>query len=250
MPKKERLDILLVERDLVATRSKAKAVIMAGEVFVNEQRVDKAGQKVDVKAHIEIKGRSLKYASRGGLKLEAAIEAFRFDCKDLVVIDVGASTGGFTDCVLQAGASRVYAIDVGYNQLAWKLRTDDRVISHERTNIRHTEASLVPEKCDLAVIDCSFISLELILLPTRKFLKPKATLITLIKPQFEVGRENIEKGGVVRDFGARKEAIDRIIESAARIGFTFIEGIDCPVHGPAGNIEYLAKFEYTAQIVD
>lgn len=249
MSKKERLDILLVDRELVVTRSKAKAVIMAGEVFVNEQRIDKAGQKVAVDAHIEIKGRSLKYASRGGLKLEAALDAFRFDCKDLVVIDVGASTGGFTDCVLQAGATRVYAIDVGYNQLAWKLRTDDRVISHERTNMRHTEESLVPEKCDLAVIDCSFISLDLILLPTRKFLKPGATLITLIKPQFEVGRENIEKGGVVRDFVARKAAIDNIVESAARIGFNFVDGIDCPVHGPAGNIEYLAKFEYTPEIV-
>ncbi len=245
MAKKERLDILLVERELVVTRSKAKAVIMAGEVFVNEQRVDKAGQKVAIDAKIEIKGRSLiKYASRGGLKLEAAIEAFGFDCTDLVVIDVGSSTGGFTDCVLQAGASRVYAIDVGYNQLAWKLRTDERVISHEQTNMRHTTEDLLPEKCDLAVIDCSFISLDLILLPTRKFLKPKATLITLIKPQFEVGKENIEKGGVVRDVAARKEAIDNIITSAGRIGFTFIEGIDCPVHGPAGNIEYLAKFEY------
>jgi len=249
MGKKERLDFILLERDLVVSRSKAKAVIMAGEVFVNEQRVDKAGQKVDVDAHIEIKGRSLKYASRGGLKLEAALEAFRFDCKDLVVIDVGASTGGFTDCVLQAGATRVYAIDVGYNQLAWKLRTDERVISHERTNMRYTTADLIPEKCDLAVIDCSFISLELILLPTRKFLKPKATLITLIKPQFEVGRESIERGGVVRDFAARKNAIDRIVESAAKIGFVFIDGIDCPVHGPAGNIEYLAQFEYTS-IVD
>ncbi len=245
MAKKERIDILLVDRELVDTRSKAKAIIMAGEVFVNEQRVDKAGQKVDPDARIEIKGRSLiKYVSRGGLKLEAAIDAFGFDCQNLVVIDVGASTGGFTDCVLQKGATRVYAIDVGYNQLAWRLRTDERVISHERTNMRHTQASLLPELCDLAVIDCSFISLDLILPPTQKFLKEGACLIVLIKPQFEVGRHNIEKGGVVRDVQARLEAIDRVIKSAEKLGFIFSKGIDCPVHGPAGNIEYLALFEF------
>lgn len=250
LSKKERIDILLLERELVDSRTKAKAIIMAGDVFVNEQRVDKAGQKVSIDAKIEIKGKGLKYVSRGGLKLEAALDAFAFDCTDLIVIDVGASTGGFTDCVLQRGATRVYAIDVGYNQLAWRLRQDDRVVSFERTNMRHTEADLFEERCDLAVIDCSFISLNLILPPTKKFLKRGASLITLIKPQFEVGRENIEKGGVVRDQEARKNVIEKIINSAARLGFIFEEGIDCPIHGPAGNIEYLAKFNFIDAVED
>ncbi len=241
---KERIDKLLVERELIETRSKAAAVIMTGNVFVNDQRVDKAGTKVALDSKIEIKGQTNPYASRGGLKLEAALEAFEYDCTDKVVIDVGASTGGFTDCVLQHGATKVYAVDVGYGQLAWKLQTDDRVVSMERTNIRKMEPDALPEKCDLAVIDCSFIGLDKVLPNTLTFLKPDADVITLIKPQFEVGRENLGKGGVVRDDAARSNAIDAVKQEADKMGLSFVQGIDCPVHGPAGNVEYLALFRF------
>ncbi len=243
MPKKKRLDVLLVERDLVNTRSRAAAHIMAGDVFVDNQRCTKAGTKLKEDALIELRGEQMPYVSRGGLKLQAALDAFEFDCTDLIVIDVGASTGGFTDCVLQRGATRVYAVDVGYGQLAWKLRTDDRVINIERTNIRTIDPALIPEPCALAVMDCSFISLEKILAPTLPFLSPTAHVLALIKPQFEVGREHIAKGGVVRDRKARQAAIDSVIAQASRLGLRFVQGIDCPVHGPAGNIEYLALFE-------
>lgn len=250
MKKKERLDVLLVERELIETRSKAKGCIMAGEVFVNGERIDKAGAQVKTDAAIEVRSRSQKYASRGGLKLEAALDAFGYDCTNKVVIDVGASTGGFTDCVIQRGAEKVYALDVGYGQLAWKLQTDDRVVSIERTNIRHAQRDLVPESCDMAVIDCSFISLRLVLPPTAKFLADGADVIVLIKPQFEVGRENIEKGGVVRDQDARQTAIDYVIDDALSSGFAFKDGIDCPVHGPAGNVEYLAWFTFSKPIAE
>ena len=237
--KKERLDKTLVIRELVETRSKAAALIMAGQVFVNDQRVDKAGTKVTEEDSIELKGQQNPYASRGGLKLAGAIETFGYDCTDKIVIDVGASTGGFTDCVLQHGAEKVYAIDVGYGQLAWKLQTDERVISMERTNIRHLEESEVPEKCHLAVIDCSFISLSKVLPNTLTFLAPEADIIALVKPQFEVGRENIGKGGVVRDQEARQGAIDGVVKYAGSLGFELVQGADSEVHGPAGNIEYL-----------
>lgn len=242
MTKKIRLDLLLVERDLIETRARAQARIMAGHVFVNGERCDKAGTKLPMDAQVEVRGEPMPYVSRGGSKLEAALDAFSFDCTDQVVIDVGASTGGFTDCVLQRGAARVYAIDVGYGQLAWKLRQDPRVINIERTNIRHADRALVPEPCTLAVIDCSFISLEKILPPTLPFLSPEAHVISLIKPQFEVGQEHIAKGGVVKDQRARQAAIAHIIAQAEALGLRFVRGIDCPVHGPAGNIEYLAMF--------
>lgn len=237
--KKERLDLLMLERELVESRSKAKAIIMAGQVFVDGVREDKAGTKISREVSIEIRGDTNPYASRGGLKLEAALEAFEYDCSDLVVIDVGASTGGFTDCVLQHGASRVYAVDVGYGQLAWKLRSDERVVVIERQNIRHMEADQVPEACDLAVIDCSFISLEKVLPNTLNFLKPAADVIALVKPQFEVGREKVGKGGVVRDEEYRQEAIDDVVDAAAKMGLDLVDSIDCPVHGPAGNVEAL-----------
>ncbi len=236
---KARLDITLVDREIVETRSRARGLIMAGEVFVNGHRVDKAGTAVTDDDAIEVRG-GLRYASRGGLKLEAALEAFGYDCTDQVVIDVGASTGGFTDCVLQHHARHVYAVDVGYGQLAWKLRDDDRVTVLERSNIRHLPAEAIAEKCDLAVIDCSFISLRLVLPNTLTFLAETADVIALVKPQFEAGREGIGKGGVVRDAETRAEAIEEALSAARELGLRLEAGIDCPIHGPAGNVEYLA----------
>ena len=237
--KKKRLDHLLIERELFETRARAQARIMAGDVFVDGERRDKAGQRFADDVTIEVRGDGIKYASRGGLKLEAALEAFGYDCAGQVVIDVGASTGGFTDCVLQRGAARVYAVDVGYGQLAWKLRTDERVVVIERMNIRKMPHDHLPEACDLAVIDCSFISLDKVLAPTRTFLAPAASVVALIKPQFEVGKDRIGKGGVVRDAAVRAEAIEEAIAAAEALGFERVDGIDCPVHGPAGNVEYL-----------
>ncbi len=236
---KKRLDILMTERNMAPSRSKAKAMIMTGNVFVDGERVDKAGTAIDVDADIEIRGDVNPYVSRGGLKLESALDAFGYDPAGKVVIDVGASTGGFTDCVLQKGAQKVYAVDVGYGQLAWKLRQDERVEVIERTNIRHMEADRLPEKCDLAVIDCSFISLELVLPNTLTFLKDDADVIALIKPQFEVGKDNVGKGGVVRDEEVRQSAIDDIIAFAAGLGMRCVKSVDSAVHGPAGNVEHL-----------
>lgn len=248
--KKKRLDILLVERELVPSRSRAQARIMAGDVFVQGQRCDKAGTRFADDVAIELRGDELPYVSRGGLKLEAALDAFDYDVNDRVVIDVGASTGGFTDCVLQRGAARVYAVDVGYGQLAWKLRTDDRVINIERTNIRHMDADAIDEPCSLAVIDCSFIGLEKVIPNTLTFLGPDADVIALIKPQFEVGPDAVGKGGVVRDEDARRQGIDDVIATAASLGLRHVQGIDCPVHGPAGNIEYLAWFTRDATLLN
>lgn len=242
---KERLDRILVDRELAPTRSKAKAFIMAGNVYVDGVKCDKAGTLTSLDASIDVRGNQDKYASRGGLKLEAALKAFDYRCGDKVVIDVGASTGGFTDCVLQHGARRVYAVDVGYGQLAWKLRQDDRVVVIERTNIRHMEPRAVPEPCDLAVIDCSFISLRLVLPPTMKFLGPDADVIALVKPQFEVGRDNVGKGGVVRDEEVREDSIEEVLDVARSLGMERINGIDSPVHGPAGNVEHLVWLHRT-----
>lgn len=236
---KKRLDILLTERDIVESRARAKALVMAGKVFVNERRVDKAGTGVAEDARIEIRGDLNPYVSRGGLKLAGALQAFGYDMAGKVVIDVGASTGGFTDCVLQAGAARVYAVDVGYGQIAWKLRQDPRVEVIERTNIRHMEPGRLPEKCDLAVIDCSFISLELVLPNTMTFLKEEADVVALIKPQFEVGKGNLGKGGVVRDEQARQGAITGVVDFAKTLGMERVTSVDSEVHGPAGNIEHL-----------
>ena len=240
--KKERIDRLLVERELVESRARAKARLMAGDVFVDGQRVDKAGTRVSVESSIEMRGDEMPFVSRGGLKLDSALEQFDLEVKDRIAIDVGASTGGFTDCLLQRGVQKVYAVDVGYGQLAWRLRQDERVVVLERENIRHLPQESVEELCSLAVIDCSFISLDLVLPNTLRFLSEEADVVALIKPQFEVGRERLGKGGVVRDQDARREAIDDIIESADALGLRFVDGIDCPVHGPAGNVEYLAWF--------
>ncbi len=246
--KKDRLDRILLDRELAPSRSKAKAFIMAGNVYVDGEKCDKAGTMVPVDVSIEVRGNQDKYASRGGLKLEAALEAFEYDCEGKVVIDVGASTGGFTDCVLQHGAARVYAVDVGYGQLAWKLRSDDRVIVIERTNIRTMEPEQIPEPCDLAVIDCSFISLRLVLPNTLPHLGPNADVIALIKPQFEVGKDRIGKGGVVRDEDARADSIDEVVAAAEALNMERVAGIDCPVHGPAGNIEYLVWLRRTGPL--
>ena len=236
---KERLDVLLTERGFFDSREKAKAVIMAGEVFVNGQREDKAGSKFDREAEIEVKGKILKYVSRGGLKLEKAVEVYGLDLMDKTCIDIGSSTGGFTDCMLQNGAAKVYAIDVGTNQLAWKLREDKRVVSMEKTNIRYVTEEDIPEKADFASVDVSFISLTKVLPAAVNLLKDEAYMVCLIKPQFEAGREKVGKKGVVRDFSVHKEVIELVINFAIGLNF-FIKGLTfSPVKGPEGNIEYL-----------
>ena len=236
---KERLDVLLTERGFFDSREKAKAVIMAGEVFVNGQREDKAGSKFDREADIEVKGKVLKYVSRGGLKLEKAVEMYGLDLEGKICIDIGSSTGGFTDCMLQNGAIKVYAIDVGTNQLAWKLREDERVVSMEKTNIRYVTEGQIPEKADFASVDVSFISLTKVLPTAVKLLRDEAHMVCLIKPQFEAGREKVGKKGVVRDFSVHKEVVELITNSAVELNF-FIKGLTfSPVKGPEGNIEYL-----------
>lgn len=236
---KERLDVLLIERGFFDSREKAKAVIMAGEVFVNGQREDKSGSKFDREAEIEVKGKVLKYVSRGGLKLEKAVEIYGLDLMDKTCIDIGSSTGGFTDCMLQNGAAKVYAIDVGTNQLAWKLREDKRVVSMEKTNIRYVTEEDIPEKADFASVDVSFISLTKVLPAAVNLLKDEAHMVCLIKPQFEAGREKVGKKGVVRDLSVHKEVIELVINFAIGLNF-FIKGLTfSPVKGPEGNIEYL-----------
>ena len=237
--KKERLDVLVHERGLAESRSRAQALILAGQVVVNDQRVDKPGTRVDVSAELRLKGEVLPYVSRGGLKLKGALDAFRIDVKGAVCADIGASTGGFTDCLLQEGASRVHAIDVGYGQLHEKLRQDPRVISRERVNARHLTDDDLPERVDVIVIDVSFISLELVLPAVLPKLKPGGVLIALVKPQFEVGPAHIDKGGVVRDAEARRGAIERIRHFVKGQGLDEVGLIDSPIAGPAGNVEAL-----------
>lgn len=236
---KERLDILLVKRNLVESREKAKAVIMAGNVFVDGVREDKAGSTFPETASIELKGIPLKYVSRGGFKLEKAILTYGLELKDKVCMDVGSSTGGFTDCMLMNGASKVYAVDVGTNQLAWKLRADERVISMEKTNIRYLTKDDIKEQMDFISIDVAFISLTKVLEPVRELLKDEGEVVCLIKPQFEAGREKVGKKGVVRDEGVHKEVIEKVIIYAVNLGF-LIKNLDySPIKGPEGNIEYL-----------
>lgn len=241
---KERLDVLLVKRNLAESREKAKAIIMSGNVFVNGNREDKAGTTFDEeKAQIEIKGHTLPYVSRGGLKLEKAIEVFGVDVKDKVCMDIGASTGGFTDCMLQNGADHVYSIDVGRGQLAWKLRQDPRVICMEKTNIRYVTSEQVPEKIDFASVDVSFISLKKVLGPARELLQDDARMVCLIKPQFEAGREQVGKKGVVRDKAVHLEVVERILAYASGIGFQILNLEFSPIKGPEGNIEYLVHLK-------
>ncbi len=237
--KKERLDALLMGRALFESRARAQAAVMAGQVLVNEQKIDKPGTLVPSDAQIRLLGNKLPFVSRGGLKLAKALQIFPVSVKGKVVADIGASTGGFTDCALQNGAARVYAIDVGYGQLAWKLRSDERVINMERTNVRYLEADSLPEQVDAATIDVAFISLDKILPAVHKILKPDGFVVALIKPQFEAGKENVGKKGVVRDARVHEEVICGVIAFAKSEGFG-VAGLDfSPIKGPEGNIEYL-----------
>lgn len=237
---KERIDILIVKNGLATSREKAKAMIMAGIVFVGGQRVDKPGVELSEGALIELKGEILPFVSRGGLKLAKALTAFQITFKDQVVADIGASTGGFTDCALQNGAKRVYAVDVGYGQLDWKLRTDPRVVTMERVNARYLTKDTLPEKIDWVVSDVAFISITKIFSAMLAILKDDGQVISLIKPQFEAGREHIGKKGVVRDRSVHKQVLEAVLGQAESIGFQVL-GLDySPIRGPEGNIEYLA----------
>jgi 23S rRNA (cytidine1920-2'-O)/16S rRNA (cytidine1409-2'-O)-methyltransferase len=238
-PRKERIDVLLVERGMAESRAKAQALVLAGQVVVGEQRVDKPGQQVPVESDIRLKGEVLPYVSRGGLKLKGAIDKFGLVVRGKVAADIGASTGGFTDCLLQEGAERVHAIDVGYGQLHEKLRTDPRVRSRERVNARYLTAEDLPEKVGVVVIDVSFISLTQVLPSVLPYLEAGGLLIALVKPQFEVGREGIGKGGVVRDAAVRQAAIDAVVAFAKEQGLHLRGLMDSTVPGPAGNVEAL-----------
>ncbi len=236
---KERLDVLLVQRGLAVSRGKAKAVIMAGSVLVNGQREDKAGTMVDEKAEITVKGSQLRYVSRGGLKLEKAMKSFGIALDGRVCMDVGASTGGFTDCMLQNGAVKVYSVDVGHGQLDWKLRNDERVVCMEKTNIRYVVPENIGEPPSFVSIDVSFISLTKVLGPVRELMTDKGEIVCLIKPQFEAGREKVGKKGVVRDPAVHEEVIRKVIEYAAPLGLEKAGLTYSPIKGPEGNIEYL-----------
>lgn len=240
--KKERLDILVVERGIISSREKAKASIMAGEIFVDGQRVDKAGEKVPATCNIEFKGKKLKYVSRGGLKLEKAMKEFPITLKDKVCMDIGASTGGFTDCMLQNGAKKVFAVDVGYGQFAWKLRVDERVVTMERTNIRYVTKEDIGELIDFASIDVSFISLKTIMPATINLLKDTGSVVALIKPQFEAGRGKVGKKGVVRDIKVHKEVVYGIVDYLKEENLNILGLSYSPIKGPEGNIEYLVYF--------
>ena len=241
MKNKKRLDVLLVEQMYAETRSKAQAIIMAGLVYVNGQKADKAGMSFDADtAQIEVRGQACPYVSRGGLKLEKALRDFGVDPTGFVCSDSGCSTGGFTDCLLQQGASKVFAIDVGYGELNWKIRNDPRVVVMERTNIRYVTPEDIGEPLDLSVIDVSFISLRIVLPAIKNLLKEgRGQVLCLIKPQFEAGRKNVGKNGVIRDPAVHKEVLDNIVSLAKELGFTILGLTFSPVKGPAGNIEFL-----------
>ncbi len=235
-----RLDQVLVSRGFAESRERAKALVLAGLVVVDDHRAEKPGDRVSPEASIRLKGEYNPYVSRGGLKLEAALDAFGIDPSGMACVDVGASTGGFTDCLLQRGARRVYAVDVGYGQLAWKLREDPRVVSLERCNVRTLDPARIPEPLDLAVADTSFISLRLVLPKVRELLRPAGEAVALVKPQFEVGRGQVGKGGVVRDPQLRSRSVEEIEEAARGIGFDVLARIQSPVVGAKkGNVEYL-----------
>ncbi len=242
---KIRLDVALVEQGFAESREKAKALIMAGVVYVNNQKSDKAGNTVKADDTIEVRGETLRYVSRGGLKLEKAVKVFDFNLENKICADIGASTGGFTDCMLQNGAQKVYAIDVGYGQLAWKLRTDERVINLERTNFRYVTREQIPDMLDFASVDVSFISLSLILPVLYTLLKDGGESVCLIKPQFEAGKENVGKKGVVRDKNIHIMVIEKIISIIKDNNFSLL-GLDfSPIKGPEGNIEYLCHIKKT-----
>lgn len=239
MPSKKRLDHVILEKDLAPSRQRAQALIMAGKVLVDGIIVDKPGTSVSIHADIRVKGEGPAYVSRGGLKLAGALEALKISVQDLVCLDVGASTGGFTDCLLQHGAAKVYAVDVGYGQLAWRLRQDDRVVVIERTNIRHMPVDRITEAADLATIDVSFISLRIVVPAVLKFLKPGGQILALIKPQFEVGKGKVGKGGVVRDARLRESVVSGLIDCFRQLGLTCGPVVPSSILGPKGNQEYI-----------
>ena len=236
---KQRLDVYLFENGFAESREKAKAIIMSGNVYINNQKADKPGDNVNENDQVEVRGKTNPFVSRGGLKLDKAINVFGVSLENKVCVDIGASTGGFTDCMLQNGAQKVFCIDVGYGQLAWKLRTDPRVVNMERTNIRYVTTEQIGQKLDFASIDVSFISLRLVLPVAKELTKEDGEILCLIKPQFEAGREKVGKKGVVRDINVHLEVVESIIEFAQSIGL-YPKALDySPVRGPEGNIEYL-----------
>jgi 23S rRNA (cytidine1920-2'-O)/16S rRNA (cytidine1409-2'-O)-methyltransferase len=236
---KKRLDVILTERGLFATREKARRAVMAGLVFMDGQRFDKPGTQIPEDKEIEVRGDDCPYVSRGGFKLEKALDIFGIDVKDLVCLDIGASTGGFTDCMLQRGASRVYAVDVGYGQLDWSLRNDERVVCMEKTNFRYLEPEDLPEKVDFASGDVSFISLRLMFPPAAKLLKPDSYMICLVKPQFEAGREQVGKHGIIKDPRIHREVLGKVAGYAKESGFGVRDVDWSPIKGTTGNIEFL-----------
>ena len=240
---KKRIDVLLFERGLAPSREKARTLIMAGSVYVNNQKFDKPGDTVSDDVEIEVRGSTLKYVSRGGLKLEKAMQLFPIDLNGKICMDIGASTGGFTDCMLQNGAQKVYSVDVGYGQLAWQLRQDPRVVNLERTNARYLTREQVPEEIDFFSVDVSFISLRIILPAVRPLLRDGGQAVCLIKPQFEAGREKVGKKGVVRDRAVHEEVVETICRFAVENGYSVLGLTFSPVKGPEGNIEYLVYLE-------
>ena len=244
---KERLDVLLVQKGLAPSREKAKTMIMEGNVFVDNQREDKAGTFFDPSVNIEIHGNTLRYVSRGGLKLEKAMKNFGVELEGKVCMDVGASTGGFTDCMLQNGAVKVYSVDVGHGQLDWKLRNDERVVCMEKTNIRYVTPEDIGDALNFASVDVSFISLTKVLGPAKELLKDGGQMVCLIKPQFEAGKDKVGKKGVVRDPAVHKEVIERVILFAKSIGFGILHLDYSPIKGPEGNIEYLVHIVKDAE---
>lgn len=239
MQKKTRLDVAVFEQGYAPSREKAKAIIMAGIVYVNNQKVDKAGFELKEGDVLEVRGKTLQYVSRGGLKLEKAMQEFPITLEGKICMDVGASTGGFTDCMLQNGAVKVYSVDVGYGQLAWKLRTDERVVNLERTNFRYATREQIPDEVDFASVDVSFISLKHILPNLNTLLAPDGQAVCLIKPQFEAGKEKVGKKGVVRDLNVHLEVVENVISLALENGFSVMGLQFSPIKGPEGNIEYL-----------
>lgn len=247
---KQRLDVYMAETGLAKSRSEAQALIMAGEVYINNQKASKAGEQIGGDEKIEVRGKRLKYVSRGGLKLEKAMNVFPVSPNGRVCMDVGASTGGFTDCMLQNGAKKVYAVDVGYGQLAWELRCDERVVNLERTNIRYVDEEIVPEKIEFFSVDVSFISLELVLPAVWRLCSDDACGVCLIKPQFEAGRGKVGKKGVVRDIEVHKEVMEKVLGFTAELGFK-VCGLDySPIKGPEGNIEYLMYVSKQGEAAD
>ncbi|GLC32438.1 TlyA family RNA methyltransferase [Clostridium omnivorum] len=245
---KERLDLLLVNKGLFTSRERARASIMAGEIFVDGIRVDKCGEKVKEAANIEFRGQTMPYVSRGGLKLEKAIKTFGVQLEGKTCMDIGASTGGFTDCMLQNGAVKVFSVDVGYGQLAWKLRTDERVVCIERTNVRYLTFEQIGQYCDFASIDVSFISLKTIMSAVVNLLNEDAKIVALIKPQFEAGREKVGKKGVVREKSTHIEVINKVIDFCHSINLVILGLSFSPITGPEGNIEYLLYLTKDASV--